>query len=105
MAYDTSKLTKLAALKALAQKVESDYATKTSVSNLEQRINEIVATGGEPNNCHGCRSHGDAERSVQCYDLIFCAESAGVRFLAPATRFNRKKTARWKTCRLKNLRW
>ena len=49
MAYDVTKLTKLSALKALAEKVQSDYATKTTVSNLEARINEIVATGGEPN--------------------------------------------------------
>ena len=58
MAYDTSKLTKLAALKALAQKVESDYATKTSVSNLEQRINDIVATGGEPNTINKIKVNG-----------------------------------------------
>lgn len=49
MAYDTTKLVKLAALKALAQKVQDDYATKVTVGNLEKRINEIVATGGEPN--------------------------------------------------------
>ena len=58
MAYDTSKLTKLAALKALAQKVESDYATKTSVTNLENRINEIVATGGEPNTIKKSKVNG-----------------------------------------------
>lgn len=58
MAYDTSKLTKLAALKALAQKVESDYATKTSVTNLENRINEIVATGGEPNTINKIKVNG-----------------------------------------------
>lgn len=58
MAYDTSKLTKLAALKALAQKVESDYATKTSVTNLETRINEIVASGGEPNTINKIKVNG-----------------------------------------------
>lgn len=49
MAYDVSKLTKLGQLKALAEKIVADYAPKTSVTNLENRINEIVATGGEPN--------------------------------------------------------
>lgn len=49
MAYDITKLTKLGQLKSLAEKIKTDYATKTSVSNLEARINDIVATGGEPN--------------------------------------------------------
>lgn len=49
MAYDTGKLSKLGALKALAEKVKSDYALKATVTNLESRINEIVSTGGEPN--------------------------------------------------------
>lgn len=65
MAYDTSKLTKLAALKALAQKVESDYATKTSVSNLEQRINEIVATGGEPNTINKIKVNGTEQQIAE----------------------------------------
>lgn len=65
MAYDTSKLTKLAALKALAQKVESDYATKTSVSNLEQRINDIVATGGEPNTINKIKVNGTEQQIAE----------------------------------------
>ena len=34
MAYDTSKLTKLAALKALAQKVQSSYALQKDLTAL-----------------------------------------------------------------------
>ena len=65
MAYDTSKLTKLAALKALAQKVKSDYATKASVSNLEQRINDIVATGGEPNTINKIKVNGTEQQIAE----------------------------------------
>ena len=41
--YDTEKLVKLAALKALAEKVKSDYATKTEVS---QSIKTAIAETG-----------------------------------------------------------
>lgn len=58
MAYDTNKLTKLGALKALAERIKADYATKTSVANLETRINEIVATGGEPNAINKIKVNG-----------------------------------------------
>lgn len=58
MAYDTSKLTKLAALKALGEEIKAKYATKTSVTNLENRINEIVATGGEPNAINKIKVNG-----------------------------------------------
>lgn len=49
MAYDVNKLTKLAALKTLAEKVKSDYATKTELNTLSGRVDDIVSTGGEPN--------------------------------------------------------
>lgn len=63
MAYDANKLTKLSALKVLAKKVEADYATKTSVTNLENRINDIVATGGEPNTINKIKVNG-AEQAI-----------------------------------------
>lgn len=56
--YDASKLTKLNALKQLAQKVEADYATKTSLSNLESRIDGIAAGGGEPNTINKIQVNG-----------------------------------------------
>lgn len=49
MAYNTEKLAKLESLKALAERVKSDYATKESVETLNDRVNEIKAAGGEPN--------------------------------------------------------
>lgn len=49
MAYDETKLTRLSHLKSLAERIKNDYATKITVTNLEGRINDIVASGGEPN--------------------------------------------------------
>lgn len=61
MAYDTEKLTKLEALKALAERVKSDYATKASVTALEGRVDEIVSTGGEPNVIETVKVNGVAQ--------------------------------------------
>lgn len=48
MSYDVSKLVKLAALKSLAERIESDYATKDSVNTLAAKIDNIeVPTVGE----------------------------------------------------------
>lgn len=60
MAYDSTKLVKLAALKALAQKVQSDYALKTELSTLSDRIDELVTAGGEPNKLEGVKVNGTA---------------------------------------------
>lgn len=56
MAYDTSHLTTLAHLKALAEKAEETYAKASALSTLEQTVNSIsstidgiVSTGGEAN--------------------------------------------------------
>ena len=58
MAYDTSKLTKLAALKALAQKVQSDYALKKDLTALSNKVEGLIATGGEPNTLEGIKVNG-----------------------------------------------
>lgn len=58
MAYDTSKLTKLAALKALAQKVQSSYALQKDLTALSERVNDLVTTGGEPNKLEGIKVNG-----------------------------------------------
>ena len=58
MAYDTSKLTKLAALKALAQKVQSDYALKKDLVALSERVDDLVTAGGEPNKLEGIKVNG-----------------------------------------------
>lgn len=49
MAYDISKLTNLSQAKILAEKVKTNYATKNALLELETRVNEIAAAGGEPN--------------------------------------------------------
>ena len=49
MAYDISKLTKLSQAKILAEKVKTNYATKNALRELDTRVNEIAAAGGEPN--------------------------------------------------------
>lgn len=58
MAYDTSKLTKLAALKALAQKVHSSYALQKDLTALSERVNDLVTAGGEPNKLEGIKVNG-----------------------------------------------
>lgn len=49
MSYDTTKLVKLAALKSLAEKVKSDYATKEALAALSTTVDGIISTGGETN--------------------------------------------------------
>lgn len=58
MAYDTSKLTKLAALKALAQKVHSSYALQKDLTALSERVDSLVTAGGEPNKLEGIKVNG-----------------------------------------------
>lgn len=49
MAYDVNHLSKLDALKALAERVEKDYATKAEVNTLSGKVDDLVTSGGEPN--------------------------------------------------------
>ncbi len=58
MAYDTSKLTKLAALKALAQKVQNSYALQKDLTALSKRVDGLVTAGGEPNKLEGIKVNG-----------------------------------------------
>ena len=60
MAYNEEKLTKLKSLKALAERVKQDYATKASVSALETRVDGLVTTGGEPNKIEAVKVNGEA---------------------------------------------
>lgn len=60
MAYDTSKLTKLAALKSLAERVANDYATKATVNALSDKVDGLVTAGGEPNVLEGVKVNGVA---------------------------------------------
>ena len=58
MAYDNTHLVKLAALKALAKKVKSDYALKSELTALSGRVDELVTAGGEPNVLTGIKVNG-----------------------------------------------
>lgn len=61
MAYNGEKLTKLTSLKALAQRVKRDYATKASVAALETRVDGLVTAGGEPNVITAVKVNGTAQ--------------------------------------------
>lgn len=60
MAYDNTHLVKLAALKALAEKVKSDYALKSELTALSGRVDDLVTAGGEPNVLTGVKVNGTA---------------------------------------------
>lgn len=75
MAYDTSKLTKLAALKALAQKVQSDYALKKDLTALTEKVNGLVTAGGEPNKLEGIKVNGTLLELVDKIADILIKES------------------------------
>lgn len=45
MAYDETKLTRLAALKVLAEKVKTDYATKTEVNEVKEKVTTLENAG------------------------------------------------------------
>lgn len=61
MAYNTEKLAKLEALKALAERVKSDYATKESVEALTNRVGDLETAGGEPNVISAVKVNGTAQ--------------------------------------------
>lgn len=60
MAYNTEKLVKLAALKALAEKVNDGFATQKEVEALSGRVDDLVVAGGEPNVLNGIKVNGAA---------------------------------------------
>lgn len=55
MSYDVNKLTKLAALKALAEKMQNEYTT------LSDKVDELVTTGGEPNKLEKVKVNGQEQ--------------------------------------------
>ena len=60
MAYESTHLVKLAALKALAEKVKSDYALKTDLTALSNKVDGLVTAGGEPNKLEAVKVNGTA---------------------------------------------
>lgn len=61
MAYNEEKLTKLKALKQLAQRIEAEYATKKSMSELSERVDGLITAGGEPNAINAIKVNGVAQ--------------------------------------------
>lgn len=61
MAYDETKLTRLAALKALAEKVKTDYATKTEVNEVKAKVATLENAGGQPNVIEKINVNGTAQ--------------------------------------------
>lgn len=74
MAYDNTHLVKLAALKALAEKVKSDYALKTELSALSDKVDDLVTAGGEPNVITGVKVNGALLTLVDKVANILVAE-------------------------------
>jgi len=77
MAYDNTHLVKLAALKALAEKVKSDYALKTELTALSEKVNGLVTAGGEPNKLEGVKVNGSALAiAKKMVDILIATGSA-----------------------------
>lgn len=60
MAYNAENLTKLKALKELAERTKNEFATKKSVQDLSERVDNLVTAGGEPNVLEGVKVNGAA---------------------------------------------
>ncbi len=65
--YDVNKLTKLGALKALAEKIKGDYAKQTDFTALSKKVDGLVTAGGEPNVIEKIKVNG-TEQSVSSSD-------------------------------------
>lgn len=77
MAYDNTHLVKLAALKALAEKVKNDYALKTELSALSEKVDGLVNAGGEPNKLEGVKVNGTALTIAEkMVDILIATGSA-----------------------------
>ena len=77
MAYDNTHLVKLAALKALAEKVKSDYALKTELSALSTKVDGLITAGGEPNKLEGVKVNGTALAIAEkMVDILIATGSA-----------------------------
>lgn len=60
MAYDINKLLQLSHLKSLAEKVAADCAKQTDLTKLSEKVEGIIATGGEANKLEGVKVNGVA---------------------------------------------
>ena len=77
MAYNTEKLVKLAALKALAEKVNDGFATQKEVEALSGRVDDLVVAGGEPSVLNGVKVNGVALAIAQkAVDILIATGTA-----------------------------
>ena len=58
MAYDVNKLSRVKDLKELAQRVDTDFATKTALKDVADRVDGLVTAGGEPNRLEAVKVNG-----------------------------------------------
>lgn len=61
MAYSTEKLTKLGALKALAERIARGYATKGELGAVARKVSDLEEAGGEPNVITQVRVNGTVQ--------------------------------------------
>lgn len=61
MSYNLDNLVKLQALKQLAKRINDDFATKSALNVLDQRIDGLVTAGGEPNKIDVIKVNGTAQ--------------------------------------------
>lgn len=81
MAIDKSKLTKLSALEALAQRSKTELdKVDTKVESLSERVNGLVTAGGEPNVITAVKNNGAAleitDKAVDVGPVIAAAVAA-----------------------------
>ncbi|WP_418830451.1 hypothetical protein [Ruminococcus sp.] len=58
--YDVNKLLQLAHLKATAEKIAAECASKAEVKKLSNKVDNLITTGGEPNKLEGVKVNGVA---------------------------------------------
>ena len=61
MAYDTTKLVKLGALKSLAEKINTDFTKNKDFNALKSQVDGLVSTGGQPNVIESVKVNGVAQ--------------------------------------------
>lgn len=60
MAYDENKLSRVKNLKALAQRISADFATKAALKDVSDKVDGLVTAGGEPNKLEAVKVNGEA---------------------------------------------
>lgn len=77
MAYDETKITRLAHLKALAERSEAKFATKKALAAIQQTIDGIVSVGGQANVLEGVKVNGETlEITEKIVDILIATGAA-----------------------------